>query len=72
MKKHFKILMLMLVIPFLGFSNGNDFAIIKQKNIKKAYIVNANATVDIENSYGNISISTWEEDKIEFDKSQRR
>jgi hypothetical protein len=67
MKKQFKILMLILIIPFLGFSNEGDIGIIKQKNIKKAYYVNADATVDIENSYGTISISTWDEDKIEID-----
>jgi hypothetical protein len=53
-------------MPFLGFSN-DESNISKQKNIKKTYIVNSNAGIDIDNKYGNISISTWDEDKIDLD-----
>lgn len=66
MKKHYKILILLILIPFLGFSNDDTF-ISKQKNIKKTYIVNSNAGIDIENKYGNITVSTWNEDKIDLD-----
>lgn len=66
MKKHYNILILFIVIPFLGFSNDDAF-ITKQKNIKKTYIVNSNAGIDIDNKYGNITVSTWNEDKIDLD-----
>ena len=66
MKKHYKLLILFILIPFIGFSNDDTF-ISKQKNIKKTYIVNSNAGIDIDNKYGNISISTWDEDKIDLD-----
>jgi len=66
MKKHYNILILFILIPFLGFSNDDTF-ITKQKNIKKTYIVNSNAGIDIDNKYGNISVSTWDEDKIDLD-----
>jgi len=66
MKKHYNILILFILIPFLGFSN-NETVISKQKNIKKTYIVNSNAGITIENKYGNISVSTWDEDKIDLD-----
>ncbi|SFE05058.1 DUF4097 family beta strand repeat-containing protein [Flavobacterium phragmitis] len=66
MKKHYNLLILFLLIPFLGFSNDDTF-ITKQKNIKKTYIVNSNAGIDIDNKYGNISVSTWDEDKIDLD-----
>ena len=66
MKKHYKILFLFILIPFLGFSN-DDTAVSKQKNIKKTYIVNSNAGIDIDNKYGNITVSTWDEDKIDLD-----
>ena len=66
MKKHYKILILFILIPFLGFSNDDTF-ISKQKNIKKTYIVNSNAGIDIDNKYGNITVSTWDEDKIDLD-----
>lgn len=66
MKKQFKIFLLFLLIPSLGFSN-DDFSYSKQKNINKAYIVNSDAGINIDNSYGNIFVTTWNEDKIEID-----
>ena len=66
MKKHYKILILFILIPLLGFSNDDTY-VSKQKNIKKTYIVNSNAGIDIDNKYGNISVSTWDEDKIDLD-----
>ncbi|SHL66642.1 DUF4097 family beta strand repeat-containing protein [Flavobacterium saccharophilum] len=66
MKKHYKLLILFILIPFMGFSNDDTF-ISKQKSIKKTYIVNPNAGIDIDNKYGNISVSTWDEDKIDLD-----
>lgn len=66
MKKHYNILILFILIPFLGFSNDDTY-ISKQKNIKKTYIVNPNAGIDIDNKYGNITVSTWDEDKIDLD-----
>lgn len=66
MKKHYNILILFILIPFLGFSNDDTF-ISKQKSIKKTYIVNSNAGIDIDNKYGSITVSTWDEDKIDLD-----
>lgn len=66
MKKHYNILILFILIPFLGFSNDDTF-ISKEKNIKKTYIVNSNAGIDIDNKYGNIIVSTWDENKIDLD-----
>ncbi|GGF13354.1 hypothetical protein [Flavobacterium limi] len=66
MKKHYKSLILFILIPFLGFSNDDTF-ISKQKSIKKTYVVNSNAGIDIDNKYGSITVSTWNEDKIDLD-----
>ncbi|MCD0469664.1 hypothetical protein [Flavobacterium sp. JAS] len=66
MRKHYNLLILFILIPFLGFSNDDTF-ISKQKSIKKTYIVNSNAGIDIDNKYGNITVSTWDEDKIDLD-----
>lgn len=65
MKKQFKIFIIFFLIPFLGFSN-DDFNHTKQKTINKAYVVNSDAGIDINNSYGNIFVTTWNEDKIEI------
>lgn len=56
-----------MLLPFLMFSNGEKFAHTKQKNIKKTYLVNPDASIDITNSYGSITVVTWDEDKIDLD-----
>lgn len=66
MKKHYNTLILLILIPFLGFANDDTF-ISKQKSIKKTYTVNPNAGIDIDNKYGNITVLTWDEDKIDLD-----
>jgi hypothetical protein len=67
MKKQFKLLLLFVLVPFLGFPNDPDYVHTKQKTIKKAYFVNSDAGLYIDNSYGNISVTTWDEDKTELD-----
>lgn len=66
MKKLYKTIVLLLLLPIAGFAN-DDVIITKQKNIKKAFIVNADAGIDITNAYGTVFVTTWEEDKIELD-----
>jgi hypothetical protein len=41
-----------------------DFEFSKEKNIEKVYSVNADATVNVSNSYGNINVYLWDENKI--------
>jgi len=66
MQKQFKIFLVFLLIPFLGFSN-DDFTFSKQRVINRAYVVNSDAGINIDNSYGNIFVTTWNEDKIEIE-----
>jgi hypothetical protein len=66
MKKLYKTIIVLLLIPILGFAN-DDAIITKQKSIKKAFVVNADAGIDITNSYGTVFVTTWDEDKIELD-----
>jgi hypothetical protein len=65
MQKQFKIVILLFLVPLLGFSN-DDFSYTKQKTISKAYLVNSDAGINIDNSYGSIFVTTWNEDKIEI------
>ena len=69
MKKQFRIFIFLLLIPISGYSIENDFNFSKQKKINKAYYVNSNAILAIDNSYGNISVTTWNEDQIALDIS---
>ena len=66
MKLH-KILLLLLSIPIFGFSFNEEGNFVKQRIINKAYFVNADVGIKISNSYGNITIQTWDENKIELE-----
>lgn len=67
MKIPYKLQIIMVLIPFLGFSFHEDLPFTKQKTINKAFFVNADALINVENMYGNITVSTWDENKIELD-----
>jgi len=68
MKKQFNILIILFLLPILMLANEIDTGkYSKQKTIRKAYIVNTDAGIDINNSYGNVTVTTWDEEKIELD-----
>ena len=39
----------------------------KERKIKKSFEVSSNATLNVDNSFGNLNIITWDENRIEFD-----
>lgn len=65
MKSTFKITILLFLIPLIGFAN-TDPKQEKSKTIKKEYSVNRDATVIIDNKYGAINITTWNENRVEI------
>lgn len=66
MKTSFKILVFLLIMPALLFANDGKFKYKKEKTIKKEFSVNANAALKIDNSFGNVDIVTWNENRIEI------
>lgn len=65
----YKILLLALIIPGVSFCSGNpndDFfgKHTREKKIKKEFEVSANSNLKIENSYGNVDISTWDQNRV--------
>lgn len=67
MKTTFNTVLLML-LPVLVWAHGiEEQKHVRQKTVKKAYLVNADAGVDIQNCYGSIYLTTWNEDKIEIE-----
>lgn len=66
MKSIYKIALLFLLIPTIAFANNGDKKHEKTKTISKSYDVNANATVDIQNKYGNIHVTTWNQNKVDI------
>jgi hypothetical protein len=71
MKKHinpFKVLTLLAfaLAPFLGMANTGD-NIEKKRTISRSYSVGPDDKLSIENSFGNITVSTWDKNEIRVD-----
>lgn len=61
----YKLLFCALLVPALGFANKDlDGRHTKEKTIKKEFKVSQRGVLDINNNYGNIDISTWDENRI--------
>ena len=66
----FKTLFILLLFPLiLAADPCDDYKLEKQKTIKKSFNVSDNTTLNIDNSFGNLSFITWNENKIDFDIS---
>ncbi|MFI5154694.1 MAG: hypothetical protein ACHQEM_00820 [Chitinophagales bacterium] len=71
MKKHTNLsntvlLIAMISLPAMSFAaNGDD--IDKKKNLSKSYTVTASDKLEIDNSFGNVVINTWEKNEIKVD-----
>ena len=59
-------LIALLVVPVMANANNGDLKgkYSKEKTIKKEYDVNSNALLKISNSYGNLTLSSWNEDRV--------
>lgn len=67
MKRPFNLLAAFLLIPLLVFANENPRfkgKYTKTKTLNKEYNVNPEAAVNVSNSYGNIDIVTWNENRV--------
>lgn len=69
----YKLIGLLILIPTCSFSLNNPSETtnflqkhIKEKTIKKSFNVDSKATLKIDNSYGNLDIVTWNENRIEI------
>ncbi|MFP2996698.1 hypothetical protein ABN763_12345 [Spongiivirga sp. MCCC 1A20706] len=62
----FKSLLIALLIPVFAFSydGGWKGRYTKEKKIKKEYTVSPNATLKINNSYGHVNVTSWNENRI--------
>ena len=67
MKSLYKITLLFLLLPLISFANTDKKKQEKSKTIKKEYTVNSDASVAIDNRYGNLNITTWNKNKVEIE-----
>ena len=65
----YKTVITFLLIPAFVFANGGKWSgkHTKEKKLHKEYEVSSNATVHIDNSYGDIDIVTWNENRVVID-----
>ena len=66
----YRAIIILFILPTLVFGNNDKTQKgkhTKEKVIKKEYAVNADATMKVDNSYGNIDIVTWTENRIEIE-----
>ncbi len=65
-----KALLLLLLLPTFILASTDPIGIAKhkkEKTIKKSFNVNASAELKVDNSYGNLDIVTWNENRIEIE-----
>jgi hypothetical protein len=67
-KIQYSIVALLLFIPFvlLASTEHTIAKATKEKTINKSFTVSSDATLKIKNSYGNLDIVTWNENRIDF------
>ncbi|WP_108808852.1 hypothetical protein [Aquimarina spinulae] len=66
MKTLYYNIILLLMIPALALANNGDLKgkYTKEKTLKKDFSVNADALLKISNDYGNLDITSWNENRI--------
>ncbi len=63
-------LIILLLIPAITFADDEwKGKYTKNKKINKEFTVNSDATLKINNSYGNLDIATWDQNRIEIEVS---
>ena len=69
MKLLSKLLILLLLVPVATATANDKFKgrYTKEKTISKEYNVNADANLTVTNSYGNIDVVTWNENRVVID-----
>ncbi len=63
----YKLGIVFLLIPLLSFSNNIKGKYKKTKKVSKTFEANRNTVLNIQNKYGNIDITTWNENRIVID-----
>ncbi len=70
MKPQFKTLIVLLLLPFFALAVNNSVwngKHTKEKKIEKQFTVNKDALLKVNNKYGNIDITTWNQNRIEIE-----
>lgn len=66
MKLRYKHAVLFLLLPIIMGAKNDTGRYKKEKTITKSFNVNENATLKVDNSYGNLNVVTWNKNQIEI------
>lgn len=64
---YYKLIYILLLIPAISLGNGDirkKGKYTKEKSMKKEFSVSSDALLKISNDYGNLDITSWDQDKI--------
>lgn len=67
MKYISKSVLILFLIPLMSFANNDKKKHEKKRIIQKQYNVNKDATVRLNNRYGNLTLTTWDENRVEIE-----
>ncbi len=67
MKNLYKIILILFFIPVIISATNKEGKYTKSKTINKEFKVDKNATLSVNNKYGNIAIATWNKNTIVID-----
>lgn len=65
-KSIYKLILVLFLIPLVGFTSSTEPKYEKTKTLKKSYSVNKDATVKISNKYGNVNVVSWNQNRVEI------
>jgi hypothetical protein len=66
----YRAILTLCIVPALVFGNNNSNLsgkYTKEKTINKEFTVNPDATFKVDNSYGNVDVVTWDENRVVID-----
>jgi len=71
MKSLYNYIFLLVLIPVVSFAHNDPWKgkYTKEKKVKKEFTVNANAGLRVDNSYGNLDIVTWDQNRTVIEVS---
>lgn len=65
MKPYFNLFLVWILLSQFGLASENPL-VLESKVIDKSFTVNSNAELRINNKYGNVNITTWDKNQIDF------
>lgn len=67
MQPYYKIILIALLLPVTLIAGSEKGKYTKKKNLKKSYTVNKDAMILLDNKYGSMTITTWDQAKVEIE-----